>query len=221
MTDRAIPYVCGHCGSSAAVSVSEESPNGWIDEERAVLRTTGTCGHCNKVSYLEITAPELQVPGERGGIARYPRESFLGYKLAVVGQYPGPFVHPPEETPDDVARSYIGAQRCLWASSPEGAAVLCRRAIEIAARQQGIASGGLMEAIESLGRQGRLSGDLVKLAHGIRVLGNEGAHFSGVAFRGLAPEDAEDVIRFTEAFLQGLYSIPALAKKAGQIRPSP
>lgn len=221
MPGRALPYVCGHCGFASAVAVSVESPDGWVDEGGAVFRTIAACDHCGGVSYLEVTAPEVQVPGVRGGIARHPGESFFNYKLAVVRQYPGPFSRPPSETPDDVAASYISAQRCLWAGSPDGAAVLCRRALEIAARQQGIQAGNLIQMIEALGKQGKLSADLVSLGHGIRVLGNEGAHFSGQAFRGLSDADAESVIKFTEAFLNGLYSIPALAKKAAGRRAGP
>jgi len=63
MDIRGVASVCGHCGSPAGVSISVDSPSGWVDDETATFRTIATCVSCGGTSYLEVTAPEVQVQG--------------------------------------------------------------------------------------------------------------------------------------------------------------
>lgn len=214
--NKTLSYVCGECGKTTAVSISTESPNGFLNPAQCSLITINSCEHCGRISYLRIDAPEIQIPGTRGGIVCYPGESFLNYRLEIVEQYPHPIKLPPKETPKEIASTYINAQKCLGAGSSEGCAILCRRTIEISTKMEGASKSRLVDSIDELGKMGKLSGDLVKLAHGIRILGNDGAHFSGPAFSSITKTDAELALNFVDAFLGGLYHIPTLAILAEQ-----
>ncbi|SQE00602.1 conserved hypothetical protein [Parafrankia sp. Ea1.12] len=59
-----------------------------------------------------------------------------------------------------------------------------------------------MESIRELRTQGTIDGMLVEWADALRVIGNEGAHYTG---KPVSREDAEDALSFAEALLEYIY----------------
>lgn len=94
------------------------------------------------------------------------------------------------------------ADKCLSARAYTAAAVMVRRTLEGAVHEQGVNKRNLSDGLRSLRAEGRIDGTLGEWADLLRVVGNQGAHYTGTA---VARADAEDAVAFCEALLDHLY----------------
>ena len=79
---------------------------------------------------------------------------------------------------------------------------MVRKTLEGTCADQGAASGPLASRLRDLQGEGKIDGMLVEWANILRVVGNEGAHFTGTT---MSREDAEDALALAEALLDHLY----------------
>jgi hypothetical protein len=106
------------------------------------------------------------------------------------------------QIPQSIRDSFREAQGCFQASLFTATVVMCRRVIEEVIRQQGIKSKGLYVGLRDLRDKDLIDARLFEWADLLRLIGNEAAH--GVGEK-IAPQDAEDVLHFTEALADYIY----------------
>lgn len=114
--------------------------------------------------------------------------------------------------PDALRREHAEARRCFSAKAYTAAAVMVRRTLEGVCVDQGMSSGNtsrskpLFKMLEQLKNEGKIDGRLFEWAQELRVLGNQGAHYTGTS---VSREDAADGLALAEALLDFLYVLTA------------
>ncbi len=83
---------------------------------------------------------------------------------------------------------------------------MVRRTLEGVCAENGIKKQPLIRALQEMKGGGLIEGRLLEWAEELRVLGNEGAHFTG---RRVSREDAQDALALAEALLDYLYVFSA------------
>lgn len=104
--------------------------------------------------------------------------------------------------PRELQEGYAEALTCFEAKAYSAASVMVRRTLEGTCADQGATGGALASQLRKLQSEGKIDGMLADWANMLRVVGNEGAHFTGAS---VSREDAEDALRFAEALLDHLY----------------
>ncbi|MFE9802765.1 DUF4145 domain-containing protein [Streptomyces goshikiensis] len=117
--------------------------------------------------------------------------------------------------PEPLRAQLSEAQRCFGAKAYTATAVMVRRTLEGICIDQGAQGRTLVQMLESLAQSGKIEGRLHEWSHGLRALGNEGAHFTANA---ISAEDAADAITFVEALMDYVYVYSSLFEKFKQRR---
>ena len=107
-----------------------------------------------------------------------------------------------QDIPTPIAREVIEARACFDAKLYTAAAVMVRRSLEGMCIEQGTKKGALFQALQELRDDGKIEGRLFDWAQALRVLGNQGAHFSEDS---VSREDAADALSLAEALLNYVY----------------
>jgi Domain of unknown function (DUF4145) len=102
--------------------------------------------------------------------------------------------------PNALRREWSEARTCFDAKAYTACVVMVRRTVEGTCKEQGVKHLGA--SLRELEKQGLIDGTLAKWADALRVIGNQGAHYTG---KPVAREDAEDSLAFAEALLDHLY----------------
>jgi hypothetical protein len=110
----------------------------------------------------------------------------------------------PEGVPAAVARAYESARRSFRVGLYDPCVIMCRKCLEAVCRELGAKRGGLKQKLDALASEGKIDQKLASWATGLRIVGNEAAHDVDAE---IAPEDARDVIEFTEALLSYAFSL--------------
>lgn len=84
---------------------------------------------------------------------------------------------------------------------------MVRRTLEGTCADQGSTKRTLVSNLKDLQAQGKIDGFLAEWADLLRIVGNEGAHFS--FSDSVTAQDAEDALDFAEALLDHLYVLRA------------
>lgn len=139
----------------------------------------------------------------------------LGKNAELADQYPKKVPKLDPAIPTDVANDYIEAVKCFDIGASKASAVMCRRALQTSVIQQGATKDKLGEQIDELFKKGIITKDMMNWSHEIRVTGNLGAHPDKDGLEDITPDDAEDLIKFMEEYLNYVYTMPAkvLAKR--------
>ena len=111
-----------------------------------------------------------------------------------------------EGLPDSIGRSVAQAHRSYATSSYDACAVMCRRALEALCKTLSASGRDLARRLADLKATGRIDSRLLDWAHGVRLVGNEAAHDVDTA---VTPEDARDILEFTEALLLYVFTLDA------------
>lgn len=123
--------------------------------------------------------------------------------------YPSPLPKPTEQDiPQNIRSDLDEAKICFSSGAYRAAAVMARRAMQVAATDKGATSDKLVSQIHELRQKGKITEDLKEWADAVRWVGNDAAHPNGNA---VTEDDAEDVLHLAEQFLHVLYVAPALA----------
>ncbi|MFH9178103.1 DUF4145 domain-containing protein [Streptomyces albogriseolus] len=105
--------------------------------------------------------------------------------------------------PSAVAREMREAHACFKAKLYTATAVMVRRTLEGMCADQGTTPRKpLFKGLEELRDTGKIEGRLFDWAQALRVIGNQGAHFSTEP---VSREDAEDALALAEAVLDYIY----------------
>jgi hypothetical protein len=113
----------------------------------------------------------------------------------------------PAEVPKEIAEDFSEALRCQWVKAYKATVVMCRRAVQASVSDLGAKGGRLVEQIEDLFRNGRITSPLKDFAHEIRLTGNVGAHPDDL--KDVKESDAADIVAFTREYLHHVYVMPA------------
>lgn len=112
-----------------------------------------------------------------------------------------------------IRADYEEAQRCESAGLHTAAAIMCRRLIELSTKEKGAEGRNLYERIESLVEARVLTSELGKVAHRIRIIGNNGAHPDYPDLIGLGQKDAEEALEFVKIYTDYVYVLPTKTSK--------
>jgi hypothetical protein len=103
--------------------------------------------------------------------------------------------------PMKIRKEFAEATQCFQAGQYTATAVMVRRVIEGVCRSHN-ATGTPFKALNDLHERGLIDKRLLEWAHGLRALGNDGAHFGG---KPITRQDAEDALTLAEAVLNYMY----------------
>jgi hypothetical protein len=198
-------FVCPHCEQPALGHVRGRaiSGYGWNEdleefteetEEYALLQ----CGTCRRVS--------VQL---REGIGEYfdPDDDPLivfpaGRQLSL-------------EVPRPLRLEFEEAQRCFAAKAYKATVVMVRRVLEGTCKENNVQERTLIKSLDKLKADGLLDATIAEWADTLRILGNEGAHYTG---KQVPRDDAEDALAFAEALLDHIYVLQKRFEKLKERR---
>ncbi|MFD0330479.1 DUF4145 domain-containing protein [Streptacidiphilus monticola] len=168
-------------------TVASEAQGGGINEP-AYLLELSRCGTCGDPFLLAEEDYGLGWDGEP--VIVWPRQQRpLSYQI-----------------PAALRQEHEEARRCFSAKSFTATAVMVRRTLEGVCFEQGMARKPLFKMLEQMKNEEKIDGRLFEWAQALRVLGNEGAHFTGTS---VSREDAADGLALAEALLDYIYVLSA------------
>lgn len=136
-----------------------------------------------------------------------------------VREWPGGASEPLSPSiPPAIAREMREARACFSAKLYTATAVMVRRTLEGMCVDQGTSKKVLFAALGELRDANKIEGRLFDWAQALRVLGNQGAHFSKEA---VGREDAQDALQLAEALLDYIYVFTAKYEEFQQRRAKP
>jgi hypothetical protein len=106
------------------------------------------------------------------------------------------------DIPDALQHEFEEARSCFNTKAYTAAVVMVRRTLEGIGVDNDIREHNLARQITQMEAKGLIDRSIAEWADGLRVLGNQGAHFTG---RKVSREDASDAIHFAEALLNHIY----------------
>lgn len=114
--------------------------------------------------------------------------------------------------PEPIAADYVEAVRCLQAGLNKAAAAMARRAVQSTCihllaglNPEGGMPERLYPQIDALRDAGEFTNRLHRLAHQVRIFGNNGAHPGEDGLDTVTPEEAEQTVDFLEHLLQHVF----------------
>jgi hypothetical protein len=128
----------------------------------------------------------------------------LGRPIATL---PRPTVKIPNALiPAPVRADVFEARMCYSVGAYKGTAVLCRRALQGACVEQGAnPKKKLHGQIEEVVEANKVHGSLKDWADAIRLIGNSGAHVGDDGLEDVTHDEADDILAFTEEFMELTY----------------
>lgn len=112
----------------------------------------------------------------------------------------------PSGLPPEILRDMVEASKCVDIEASRAAAAMVRRALQQALLNIGTQETDLYLQIEDLKNRNMLSPFEVSFAHGIRFLGNYGAHPQDDLLKEVTLEDAREAFQAVSKILRQLYS---------------
>jgi hypothetical protein len=106
------------------------------------------------------------------------------------------------EIPEALRRELAEAEACFRAASYAATLVMVRRVLEGVCIENRISERTLAVSLERLQEAQLIDATIAEWVHALRILGNEGAHYTG---NRVERDDAEDAIQFAEALLEHVY----------------
>jgi hypothetical protein len=94
------------------------------------------------------------------------------------------------------------ARACFTGAAYTATVVMVRRTLEGICAEHGMKSAPLFKALTQMRESGVIDGRLLEWAQELRILGNEGAHFTG---NRVSRQDAQDALAFAAAILNYMY----------------
>lgn len=107
-----------------------------------------------------------------------------------------------KDVPRPLRNEYNEAQKCFSVKAYGATVVMVRRILEGVCKENGVQERTLVKSLEELKKNGLIDDTISEWATTLRLLGNEGAHYTG---HPVPRDDAEDAIAFAEALLDNIY----------------
>ena len=218
---------CPRCGSKRITfDVTQEHFIGRHYDWQSWYEAFCICRHCNYSTTFVLSQNANSDTSAvhkngllklTGAINRYMNiESFVSLKDAAA-------IEPPEHLPDEIAAAFTEGAKCLAIGCHNAAATMFRLCVDIATRQMLPAADepepnarvrrNLGLRLPWLFDTGRLPKALRDLSSCVKEDGNDGAH-EGT----LSKEDADDLLDFTAALLERMYTEPERLRLAKERR---
>lgn len=123
-----------------------------------------------------------------------------------------------DTVPESLRQEHSEARACFNAKAYTATVVMVRRTLEGVCADHGITTKPLYTALDEMKSTGLIEGRLLEWAQGLRVLGNDAAHFTG---RPVSSQDAKDALSLAEALMDYMYVFSAQfeqfrTRRAGQ-----
>jgi len=106
------------------------------------------------------------------------------------------------EIPGPLRLEFDEARKCFGAKAYKATVVIVRRVLEGACQENNVQERTLVRSLEKMKANGLIDATIAEWADALRVLGNEGAHYTG---KQVPRADAEDALAFAEALLDHIY----------------
>lgn len=170
---------CGRCDVSIDAVIEGRYCFGeeGMPEETVVL---GRCPRCNEPVLLRFD--EISNP---------------------VQIYPAPDRAVSRSVPPAIRECFQEARDCFRTNAHTATALMCRRTLEAVSRDHAVNEQSLAAALKAMRDKGIIESRLFDWADALRLVGNEAAHEVQQAIQG---QDAQDVLEFTNALLEYLYT---------------
>jgi hypothetical protein len=138
----------------------------------------------------------------------HPKDEKNPYKFRVMNTrlWPAADRQLSPNIPESLRLEHKEARSCFSNAAYTATVVMVRRTLEGVCSENGVSKRPLIKALQQMEADGLIEGRLLEWAEELRVLGNEGAHFTG---RRVAREDAQDALALAEALLDYLYVFSA------------
>ncbi|WP_317445395.1 DUF4145 domain-containing protein [Streptomyces collinus] len=188
-----ILVTCPHCERAALARVAGEISGDEPEDGPPYLLELARCSKCRK-PFLAVEEDWGQGWDGEAGVLWPKQQSSLSLHV-----------------PEALRREHAEARRCFSAKAYTAAAVMVRRTLEGVCVDQGMSSGTsrskpLFKMLEQMKDEGKIDGRLLEWAQELRILGNQGAHYTGTS---VSREDAADGLALAEALLDFLYVLTA------------
>lgn len=106
------------------------------------------------------------------------------------------------DVPAPLRREFGEARKCFSVKAYGATVVMVRRILEGVCKENNVSERNLVSSLREMEQQGLIDGTLSEWATALRMLGNEGAHYTG---KQVPRDDAEDSLAFAEALLDHIY----------------
>lgn len=208
MTVRHIENVMGKCPfcnrevaftwvetSSSSDETGSITPYQSIYKNDTGIWALGECPSCKKCVTLHFTSS-----GPHPTVEIFPR--------------PMP-QEPDESIPNMIRKDLFEARKCLSVGAFRATVTMCRRTLQSAFIDKGAEKNTpLYKQIDELKEKGIITEEMQKWADSVRWVGNDGAHPENPEVTG---EDAEEILKLTEAMMEILYILPEIAKEKSKV----
>lgn len=168
-------------------------------------RSLFRCGSCNEGVIWEYKTQSGNHPqGVSGDIG--------AFKIALGEQWPKPESGAaPEDTPVTVAAYFEQGTSSLQSGNFDAAGMMFRKTLETATKilDEKLAKKPLVQRIDALATAGKITPDLAKWAHEVRLGGNDAAHED----EPFTLEESQDLRNFIENFLRYAFTLPSAVKR--------
>jgi hypothetical protein len=185
-------FVCPHCESPAlATPHGIATWPGWDTSKPQGppegMPTEYTLVQCDNCAKISVQGREDYGQGflSNDYFIAYPEPRRLSFQI-----------------PRSLRLEYDEARTCFSAKAYTAAVVMVRRALEGTCKENGIQGNTLFKGLEELKKNGLIDDTLAEWANALRLVGNQGAHYTGSL---MSREDAEDALAFLEALLDHIY----------------
>ncbi|MFI7123032.1 DUF4145 domain-containing protein [Amycolatopsis sp. NPDC049868] len=196
---EAIPMVCAHC-SKSVLGQTEGSHQGYDPEHGPpLLSLLISCTSCGQSS--------LFLSEDYGGGWDEPTRV-----------WPAPGRRLGLSVPRELRDEHEQARLCFEAKAYTAAGVMVRRTLEGVCAVKGTKKRNLFEGLREMKESGAIDERLFDWAQALRILGNQGAHYTGTQ---ISREDAEDALDLCEALLDYMFELTAKFTAFQQRRKTP
>lgn len=213
LADLVPSYLWAYNGGVEIVNFPENAYN--------TIGATGECPHCGARSYFQpVGSPHAEYNRIVSAARCQGCKGFILIVGARVGnnqpaalQHVFPLGKPNEnvdpEVPAAVAEDFKEALRCEWIKAYKASVVMCGRAVQGSVTELGAKGDRLIDQIDDLFKNGKITEALKDFAHEVRLTRNDGAHPGKDGLADVSPKDASDIIEFTREYLRHVYVMPA------------
>ena len=204
---------CAWCTArhvSCGIVAEQAEPNAPGETMPRAFCVLAVCGACNKISMVRLE------PSNEARSSHWKPKTFAlnvtnNGNFKITDQWPATKkADAPPHTPAEVAQYFGEAVKAANVGAWTAASMVFRKALESATTNLDatLSSKKLVQRIDALEANHKITPDLKAWAHAIRIDGNEAAHEPAPSTQA----EAESLQYFTEIFLTYVYTLPGELK---------